>query len=81
MPWSRLPEPPAVTMARDLLWGSTFFGRELDLQMSAAQFLKTTIVLPVSDIYETIAWYERAMKFETRYVYGSGRPGRRRRFC
>jgi len=43
--------------------------------MSTPQFLYTTIILPVSDIYETIAWYERALGLQTRYIHGSGRRG------
>lgn len=35
--------------------------------MSTPQFLATTIVLPVSDICETLAWYERALDFQTQY--------------
>jgi len=34
--------------------------------MTAPQFLKTTIILPVSDIYVTIAWYERTLGFQSR---------------
>lgn len=41
--------------------------------MTAPQFLKTTIVLPVSDIYVTIAWYEQTLRFQSLYVHGSGR--------
>src|SRR5687768_801204 len=44
-------------------------------EMTPAQFLKTTVILPVSDIYETVAWYERVLGFETRYVHGNGRRG------
>jgi uncharacterized glyoxalase superfamily protein PhnB len=43
--------------------------------MSEAQFLRTTLILPVSDIYDTIAWYERALGFQSRYVHGGGRRG------
>jgi uncharacterized glyoxalase superfamily protein PhnB len=43
--------------------------------MADSQFLKTTIILPVSDIYETIAWYEKALGFQSRYMHGSGRRG------
>ena len=43
--------------------------------MADSQFLKTTIILPVSDIYETIAWYEKALGFQSRYIHGSGRRG------
>jgi uncharacterized glyoxalase superfamily protein PhnB len=42
-------------------------------RMADSQFLKTTIILPVSDIYETIAWYETALGFQSRYIHGSGR--------
>jgi len=43
--------------------------------MADSQFLKTKIILPVSDIYETIAWYETALGFQSRYIHGSGRRG------
>ncbi len=43
--------------------------------MTEPQFLKATVVIPVSDIYDTTAWYERVLGFETRYVHGQGRPG------
>jgi uncharacterized glyoxalase superfamily protein PhnB len=39
------------------------------------QFLKAQVVIPVSDIYETTAWYERVLGFETRYIHGSGKRG------
>jgi uncharacterized glyoxalase superfamily protein PhnB len=43
--------------------------------MSAPQFLKTTVILPVSDIYITIAWYEQALGFQSLYIHGSGQRG------
>jgi uncharacterized glyoxalase superfamily protein PhnB len=43
--------------------------------MTEPQFLKTTIIMPVADIYDTLAWYERALGFQTRYVHGSGKRG------
>jgi uncharacterized glyoxalase superfamily protein PhnB len=43
--------------------------------MSDAQFLKVTTILPVSDIYDTTAWYERVFGFQTQYIHGSGRRG------
>lgn len=43
--------------------------------MTEPQFLSTTTVLPVRDIYETIEWYERTLSLETRYVHGSGKRG------
>jgi uncharacterized glyoxalase superfamily protein PhnB len=39
------------------------------------QFLKTTVTLPVNDIYDTIAWLEKALGFQTRYIHGSGKRG------
>jgi catechol 2,3-dioxygenase-like lactoylglutathione lyase family enzyme len=36
-------------------------------------FIKAQVVIPVSDIYDTTAWYERVMGFETRYIHGRGR--------
>ena len=41
--------------------------------MGEPQFLKATVVLPVSDIYDTNAWYERVLGFETLYIHGKGR--------
>ena len=43
--------------------------------MGRPQFLRTTVILPVSDIYNTIAWYERVLGFQTRYIHGCGRRG------
>ena len=43
--------------------------------MADSQFLKITVILPVSDIYDTIAWYEKALGFQSRYIHGSGRRG------
>lgn len=43
--------------------------------MTATQFLKTTIILPVNDIYVTIAWYEQTFGFQSLYLHGSGRRG------
>ena len=43
--------------------------------MGDPQFLKAQVVIPVSDIYETTAWYERVLGFETRYIHGSGKRG------
>ena len=43
--------------------------------MADSQFLKTTIILPVNDIYDTIAWYGKALGFQSRYVHGNGRRG------
>jgi uncharacterized glyoxalase superfamily protein PhnB len=43
--------------------------------MNRPQVLSTTVVLPVSDIHETIAWYERALGLSTQYIHGSGRRG------
>ncbi len=43
--------------------------------MSLPQILHATVVLPVSDIYETIALYERALGLETLYIHGSGKRG------
>lgn len=49
--------------------------------MSKPQFLKTTTILPVSDIHDTVAWYERAFGFETRYIHGEGRRGEAEEFA
>jgi uncharacterized glyoxalase superfamily protein PhnB len=49
--------------------------------MADSQFLKTTIILPVSDIYDTIAWYEKALGFQSRYINGSGRRGEAEEFA
>jgi hypothetical protein len=37
--------------------------------MGEPQFLKAQVVIPVSEIYETTAWYERVLGFETRYIH------------
>lgn len=39
------------------------------------RFLKTTLILPVSDIYDALAWYERILALQTRYIHGAGRRG------
>lgn len=49
--------------------------------MSTCQFLETTIILPVADIYDTLAWYERALGFQARYIHGEGRRGENRDFA
>lgn len=49
--------------------------------MSAFQFLRATIVLPVSDIYDTIAWYEHALGLRARSINGSGRRGETEEFA
>lgn len=49
--------------------------------MGDPQFLKTQVVIPVSDIYETTAWYERVLGFETRYIHGSGKRGETKDFA
>jgi uncharacterized glyoxalase superfamily protein PhnB len=41
--------------------------------MASPRFLRSQVVIPVTDIYDTLAWYERVLGFETRYVHGSGR--------
>src|SRR5690606_30012202 len=43
--------------------------------MKEHQFLKTTSILPVSDIYETLAWYEGTLGFRAVYIHGEGRRG------
>ena len=49
--------------------------------MDDGQFLKTTVILPVSDIDETLAWYANALGLQTRYVHGSGRRGEAEEFA
>jgi catechol 2,3-dioxygenase-like lactoylglutathione lyase family enzyme len=49
--------------------------------MTTPQYLKTTVILPVSDIAGTTAWYERVLGFTTRYVHGSGRRGEAENFA
>jgi uncharacterized glyoxalase superfamily protein PhnB len=49
--------------------------------MAEPQFLGVTLILPVSDIYDTIAWYERALGFSTVYVHGKGRRGEEEDFA
>ena len=41
--------------------------------MGEPTFIKAQVVIPVRDIYDTTAWYERVMGFETRYIHGRGR--------
>jgi uncharacterized glyoxalase superfamily protein PhnB len=43
--------------------------------MGEPMFIKAQVVIPVSDIYDTTAWYERVIGFETRYIHGRGRRG------
>lgn len=50
-------------------------------RMTRPRFTRITNVLPVSDIYDTIAWYERVLGLTTRYVHGSGRRGEERNFA
>jgi uncharacterized glyoxalase superfamily protein PhnB len=43
--------------------------------MSRPQFLKTTVILPVDDIYVATQWYEQVLGLKTRYIHGSGKRG------
>jgi uncharacterized glyoxalase superfamily protein PhnB len=43
--------------------------------LGETQFLTAIVVIPVDDIYNTIEWYERVLRFETTYVHGRGRRG------
>jgi catechol 2,3-dioxygenase-like lactoylglutathione lyase family enzyme len=45
------------------------------------QFLKTTQILPVNDIYETTSWYEKVLGLKTVYLHGEGRRGEVEDFC
>jgi catechol 2,3-dioxygenase-like lactoylglutathione lyase family enzyme len=49
--------------------------------MNDAQFLKATVILPVSDMDDTTAWYERTLGFQTQYIHGSGRRGEAENFA
>lgn len=49
--------------------------------MNTPQFLCTTVVLPVSDIDETVAWYGRALDLQTRHIHGNGRRGEEEEFA
>lgn len=49
--------------------------------MNQPRFLKTTVVLPVTDIYDTTTWYENVLEFQTNYVHGSGRRGENEDFA
>jgi len=42
--------------------------------MPDPQFLRTVTILPVRDIAEAAAWYERALGFETVYVHEGSTP-------
>jgi len=35
----------------------------------------------VTDIYDTLAWFERALVFQTRYIHGSGKRGEAENFA
>ena len=37
--------------------------------MSASQFVRAQLLLPVSDMKQTREWYERALDFETTYLH------------
>lgn len=43
--------------------------------MTVQQYLKTRVILPVSDIHATIDWYAFTLGFETSYIHGHGRRG------
>ena len=43
--------------------------------MAETQFIKTRVILPVADIYDTIDWFKRALGFHTDYIHGNGRRG------
>ncbi len=43
--------------------------------MNENQFLKTTTILPVRDIDDTIEWYEQTLGFKPLYIHGEGRRG------
>jgi uncharacterized glyoxalase superfamily protein PhnB len=45
------------------------------------QFIKTSIILPVGDIYDTTAWYEKVLDMQTDYIHGEGRRGESRAFA
>jgi uncharacterized glyoxalase superfamily protein PhnB len=38
-------------------------------------FLKTTTILPVKDLYETLTWYQDILGFKNVYVHGEGQRG------
>ena len=43
--------------------------------MAEEQFLRTILVLPVSNIEESIAWYRTALGFETLYLHEGDHEG------
>ena len=43
--------------------------------MGRQQFLRTITVLPVGDIEQSVAWYRRALGFETVYLHEGVAPG------
>lgn len=49
--------------------------------MTEICFLRTTVILPVADIDDTLAWYEHALGFQTTFVHGAGRRGEAEHFA
>ena len=42
---------------------------------SASQFMRTVTVLPVSDIEQSVPWYEQTLGLETVYLHEGDEPG------
>lgn len=49
--------------------------------MSKKLFIKTKTIIPVSDIYDTLEWYEKVLGLKTTYIHGSGRRGEEEDFA
>ena len=49
--------------------------------MSEKLFIKTKTIIPVSDIYDTLEWYEKVIGLKTTYIHGSGRRGEEEDFA
>jgi uncharacterized glyoxalase superfamily protein PhnB len=49
--------------------------------MVEGQFVRSTTILPVADIDETLDWYDRVLGFKQTYVHGNGRRGEEQNFA
>ncbi len=43
--------------------------------MSEKLFVRTKTIIPVSDIYDTLEWYEKALGLKSVFIHGEGRRG------
>jgi Glyoxalase/Bleomycin resistance protein/Dioxygenase superfamily len=49
--------------------------------MSESKFLGVRLVIPVVDIYDTMAWYERVLGMKTLYIHRHDRRGEQEDFA